>query len=141
MTNDRGTLTGVTAHPPPSLGLLAEVTRLFDINMTEYRGCFLREAAFSADNVDQWLQSTSGDIAAVENVVNHVHLYDEVDDTYEDAQLSELEDVGRRLARVWRELLSHRYPGRSFTVTYETEPDEYGPTISVHQADGSAAMR
>lgn len=136
-----GTLTGVTAHPPPSLGVLAEVSRLLDIEMTEYRGCFIRKSAFSADNVDQWLQSTSSDVATVESIVNHVHLYDEVDDTYDDAQMADLDNVGRRVARIWRDLLSVRYPGQAFTVTFATEPDEYGPTISVHQADGCSACR
>ena len=94
-----------------------------------YRGCLILADRFDKSNVDDWLKSVGGDITAVEEVVNHVHLWDVVDGGSPD-----LDDLGRRIAQTWRDVFAARYPEHRITVTFATEPDEYGPTISCHQA-------
>jgi hypothetical protein len=119
---------------PPNQDQLAAVIALTALELREYRGCFIRSEVFDEAGVDQWLDQVDGAVYAVEQVMNHVHLYDEVSD--DDVRLPEMEAVGRKLAQAWRDLLEVRIPARRFTVTFATEPDEYGPTVSVHQAEG-----
>ena len=115
-----------------SVAALAAMLDVADIEFEEYRGCLIRRAVFDANSVDTWLAQTNGDVAAVETVVNHVHLYDLVN-VYDDSQLGELEALAGRLAEVWRGLLMARYPDRALEVAVASEPDEYGPTLSVRQ--------
>lgn len=115
-----------------SVAALAAMLDVADIEFEEYRGCLIRRAVFDTNSVDTWLAQTNGDVSAVETVVNHVHLYDLVD-VYDDSQLGELEALARRLAEVWRGLLAVRYPDRELEVSFASEPDEYGPTLSIRQ--------
>ena len=124
-----------------SVDQLAAVITFITPEFREHRGCVIRGDRFDSANVDSWLASTDGDTCAVEQVVNHLHLYDVIDDDYDDAQLPELETVARHIATAWRDLLRARYGRRQFTVTVESEPDEYGPTISFHQADNCSECR
>lgn len=118
---------------PMSVALLTDALAVLDLRLVPYRGCLVRQVVFDAASVDTWLESTGGDIAAVELVVNHVHLYDVVQQ-HADTDLPELEELGRRIAEVWEHLARARYPEHRLTVTFATEPDEYGPTVSVFQA-------
>jgi len=67
----------------------------------------------------------------VESVVNHVHLYDVVQ-VYDSSELPALEELGRRIAQLWTETLETRYPEHRAVVTFVSEPEEYGPTASLH---------
>ncbi|MGO1975470.1 MAG: hypothetical protein ACTH2Q_21125 [Propionibacteriaceae bacterium] len=112
---------------------LQEILSLFDLELVEYRGCLIRKAVFSERVVDLWLEQTEGSTTAVELVMNHVHLYDEVEE-HTDDDLADLERAAQQLAEVWRALLRTRHPELDVEVTFATEPDEYGPTVSLRRA-------
>lgn len=114
---------------------LREILDLFDLELVQYRGCLIRKSVFSERAVDLWLDQTEGSTTAVELVMNHVHLYDEVSE-YTDDDLPALEQAAQQLAAVWRAVLRDRHPDANVEVTYETEPDEYGPTISLRRRTG-----
>ena len=76
----------------------------------------------------------------IEAVLNEVHLYDLLADDYDDGQLGDLEQIARRMAEAWTVALATRFPDISFHVSFATEPDEYGPTISFHQSAGCPGM-
>ncbi|MFL6109610.1 MAG: hypothetical protein ACJ72L_21805 [Marmoricola sp.] len=112
--------------------LLRYAVEPMDLRLVTHRGCQIRESVFNPDNVDEWLRSTDGDVRAVESVVNHVHLYDVALRDDHDLDFAAFEDLGQRIADVWTALLTVRYPDRRMVVTYASEPEEYGPTISLH---------
>lgn len=111
---------------------LQEILDLFDLELVEYRGCLIRKSVFSERNVDRWLEQTEGSTTAVELVMNHVHFYDEVSE-FTDDEFTDLEGAAQRTAEIWRALLRDRHRDLDVEVTYATEPDEYGPTISLRR--------
>ena len=102
----------------------------------EVRGCVLLASRFSEENFDTWWSRYSEHPYAIERVLNEVHFYDLVDDNFDDTQLPVLERAAIRLREAWCAALAGAFPGRRFTVEYSTEPDQYGPTVSFHQAEG-----
>jgi hypothetical protein len=111
---------------------LRRAVEVLDLRLLAYRGCLVREPVFDTANIDTWLESTGGDVTAVERVVNHVHLYDLVEEL-SDTDLPALEDLARRIAQLWTDTLQARYPEYRAVVSFASEPDEYGPTLTLHQ--------
>lgn len=98
------------------------------------QGCVLLEAKFETSAFHRWWQELHGDIAAIERMVNHTHLYDlfpRADD--EELALLRYEHVAQSLIGCWEGALRRAFPDRSFAFSYATEPDEYGPTITFWQ--------
>lgn len=113
---------------------LTALAQLFWPDFVEVRGCVIRSDAFERDNFDRWWDSTSGDVTAIESVLNEVHLYDVVaDEAWSDEQLRDLEAAAKKIAASWRAALGERFPAKRFELTYASEPDAYGPTISFRQ--------
>lgn len=104
-------------------------------DFVEVRGCVLLASRFDEANFQSWWNRYSDHPYAIERVLNEVHFYDLVDDTFDDGQLSVLEQAAVRVQSAWSAALSSAYPDRRFTVEYSTEPDQYGPTVSFHQAE------
>jgi hypothetical protein len=100
----------------------------------EVRGCVLLATGFSEANFESWWSRYADHPHAIEAVLNEVHFYDLVDDSYEESQLPKLERAAIRVRDAWSAALAAKFPDRRFTVEYATEPDQYGPTISFHQA-------
>jgi hypothetical protein len=88
----------------------------------EERGCVMRADAYEPENFETWWRKTDGDRRAVEAVINHVHMYDVIEDTSD----SDLRVLAEAVARCWRESLALTFPGREFTVEVV---EDYGPTI------------
>lgn len=112
-------------------GALA-VTKVLRPDLIEVRGCVLLRERFDQSNFDEWWRQLGGDVAEIEGVVNHLHLWDlfEVDD--DDVLVeSALEDLALAIASSWRCLLAEVYPDRRFDVRVTTSAEaDYGPTIS-----------
>lgn len=97
----------------------------------EYRGAVLLNEGVTDEEINRWWTELGGDQNAVEQTINHVHLYDEVVD-YTDSELPMLEEAMARIASAWRAKLGWEYPDRSFEVVETSEPDEYGPTLTFY---------
>ena len=111
--------------------LLSDVARMFVPEFVEYRGGVFRADAFDAHVVDDWFERLAGDVRAVEDVVNHVHLFDVVTDDYDGDEAPDLWAVALLLAEAWRALLPARFPHRQFRISCEIG---YGPEVSFAQA-------
>jgi hypothetical protein len=98
----------------------------------EARGCVLLAEHYGERTFENWWTTLRGDRRAVEQVVNHVHLWDVLPST-DDVPEAVVEQFAHRLAELWRGLLAQRYPARTFTVEVDTSPDEYGPTLTLFQ--------
>jgi hypothetical protein len=112
---------------------LDDLTKLIWPDFVEVNDCVVRADRYQPGNFDGWWTSNSDTPWVIETLLSEEHFYDLVNDYTED-QLEQLEAVARRVAECWRVALGHRFPDRRFTVTFVTEPDSYGPTISFHQS-------
>jgi hypothetical protein len=99
-----------------------------------YRDGVFLGYAFDPRTADEWFVRLDT-LAAVEAVVNHVHVRDMFPistDSEEEAAVF-FADV---LAKSWRASLALRFPGRSFDVTVSNSPDQYGPEVSFTSSTG-----
>jgi hypothetical protein len=110
----------------------AAVLMLCAPDTVEARGCLLLAERYEETAFERWWTHLEGDRVAIEQVVNHVHLWDVLPDI-ETVPEEAVENFGERLAEVWRALFAARYPDRPITVELDTSPDEYGPTLVVFQ--------
>ena len=115
-----------------TFGHAAAVLALCSPDLVEARGCVLMAERFDQANFATWWDKLDGRGPDVERVINHVHLWDvftDVDDVAEPV----LERFAEELADVWRAVLAHRFPDRTFVVEVTGGPDEYGPTLTFFQ--------
>jgi hypothetical protein len=109
------------------------ISALLHPDWTQLDGCVLRRDVANPKSVRGWLNSDGGSVARTEWVLNHVHLWDELDeadDPHDDALLEQAE----RIATAWRESLSTAFPSRTFIVEVRAPDEDYGPTIYAYSA-------
>jgi hypothetical protein len=101
------------------------VAHLLWPDFVEVRGCVFRAECFEPENFESWWATTDGEVAQVEAVINHLHLWDEFTQ-YEDSEavLPELADV---LVEMWAAALASTFPTRRFDVRRD---DHYGPGVT-----------
>lgn len=131
---------GPTDAYPPSMdtwpgtaGYLLRVVEITAPRFVVVEGCVIRDRPDLRAAFDPWWALHSDEPWRIEDVMNHVHLYDVVGDEYEDDDLPVLERAAERIAETWRLALADQHPDRTVVVTVASEPDEYGPTISCAQ--------
>lgn len=95
------------------------------------RGCVIDSSRYDADNFEHWWSHEGGNIAAVERMINHFHLWDvfEPEGTEEERALEVLAD---RMARSWELHAKQQFPDLVFDVAVT---DDYGPTITLWTRD------
>jgi hypothetical protein len=104
----------------------------------EVEGCVLRSDVAEAENVRRWLATDGGSVQRIEWALNHVHLYDEVEQGWEEPQDildRRLLDAAERLAAAWRASLAAAFPTRTFQVEVAGADEDYGPTVYAFSAD------
>lgn len=125
-----------TAVPPAtSIEFVRDRLRLRDLMHTPFgsdRGVIAPLAQIDEANIDAWLATHPPE--AVTAVLSHVHLWDRLDSTSDEAVLDEVAQV---VARSWRESLARQFPDRTFEVGVAGEPDEHGPTVWVEARPAS----
>jgi hypothetical protein len=110
------------------------VMRLLVPDFVEMRGCVLRRESYAPENLEHWWTTLDGDVSAIEEMINHVHLWDVFlglsHSPLEDRALAEF---GTSMALTWEAALLQRFPERRFVVEFLAEPEShYGPTVSFH---------
>ena len=94
----------------------------------EYRGMVFRTDAFSEAGVEEWLADESLAATDIEKVINHCHLWDVFEQL---PTISELETVGKILAASWIGAARMQFPDYDFVCSFQNEPDDYGPTLTI----------
>ena len=118
------------------LQVAAAFGKLFWPDFIEHDGYVLLAEQFDPASVAQWRQELGDDRAAVERMVNHVHVYDLFNNNPADTDKTALAAyLGQVLAQCWHHALHAAFPDKRFTVEYTSEPDDYGPTISFAQTE------
>ena len=98
----------------------------------EVRGCVLREEVASPAGVAAWLDKPDGSVRQAEWVLNHVHLYDEVEEGWgepEELFDARLMDAAQRLAAAWGASVRAAFPDREFEVIVASPEEDHGPTV------------
>lgn len=92
------------------------------------RGCVLLKERYEPSALDQWWAQLAGDVAALEAVVNHVHVWDLFDQDAVDGLEGACSEMAELIAATWRCALAEAFPDRSFSVVVDN--DDYGPTVT-----------
>ena len=82
----------------------------------------LREGCFSEEGVRDWERATNNDRAAIEGVINHVHLLDIHRNSPVEPTEAQLRYLGRMLRETHAAKLQQDFPDRSFEVVFNDEP-------------------
>lgn len=105
----------------------------------EVEGCILRRDVADVDNVRRWLSSDGGSPQRTEWALNHVHLYDEVEEGWEEPQElldQRLQEVAERIAAAWRAALAATFPARPCHVEVVAPEEDHGPTVYAFSGEG-----
>ncbi len=111
-----------------SAAMLAAVMRLLAPPFVEHRGAVLLGFSFDPATVDDWFDRL-GDVAAVEGIVNHVHLWDLLPP--HTLSEGEAERLAAPLAWFWGAALRAAHPDREFVVEV-TQDGGYGPEVTFY---------
>jgi hypothetical protein len=126
-----------------SVAKAVAVMRLVWPEFIEIRRCVLLSSRYSASAFEQWWETLDGDHVRIEQVMNHVHLWDVFGPTLAGdgtipSEEAALEELGQLRCRTFTAALGEEFPGRQFDVVYSADPDEYGPTVSFWSVDSRA---
>jgi hypothetical protein len=107
-------------------------TRLYWPAFVEVRGCVLLANRYTDENLEEWWQSLGGDRRAIEVTINHVHLRDVFPRSKSGVPDEGLSHLAEVLGKTWGAAAREQFPDREFVVSVTGEPEDYGPTITVH---------
>ena len=122
-----------------SADLVVAFFKLFWPDVIEVEGYVLLTEHYDQAKLANWLEwqrRTGGERWKLEATLNEVHLYHVF---LADAALPVLEYLATVLARCWRTALREAFPERRFIVFYASEPEDYGPTLTIWQEDPPTA--
>jgi hypothetical protein len=126
-------LAGVTPLAPSAAQRLADLVEITWPRFVLLEGCVIRDRPGADDAFREWRELHREQPWRIEQVMNHIHLYDLVDDDFDQSELPILESAAHRIADAWHTALAAQFPERTFVITTSSEPDDYGPTITCHQ--------
>lgn len=106
---------------------------LFWPEFIEHDGCILRKDRFNEENYKEWMKSTGGDRAAVEAVINHIHLSNLFPHSDHNPTHAQLVQLGGMLKDFWTAKLERDYPKRCYVSFYQHTPHAEGFEITVMQ--------
>ncbi|MGV9600756.1 hypothetical protein ACWDR1_29255 [Streptosporangium sandarakinum] len=116
-----------------SVAEAATLSTLFWPEFIEYRGYIFLKLAFTEDGAQSWIAEFKGDRKSVESMLNHIHLWDFFAPATE-SEYSAISNMAVRMAEMWKCAVRARFPGQEFVVSISDDPEDYGPTLSIHSA-------
>lgn len=110
------------------------VAEIFWPDFIEYQGMVLLKSAFDEEAVVAWIDRLEGDRAAIEGVVNEVHLWDLFRLELE-AEYGAVAAMAPKVASMWISAAREAFPAKRFQVALDMSPDSYGPTLTIFTLD------
>lgn len=104
-------------------------------NFVEYEGGVFLEHKFSEKSFREWMRELN-DMAQVENLLNHQHIYDlfiGAEDVSEESFYSAAVMLSQTLSLA----LGRCFPEREFQVTLSNSDLDYGPVVSFFSVAGN----
>ena len=119
-----------------SFELAVVFARLFWPEFVERSGCILRADVFNEETFERWWQEKPGDIAAIECVLNLLHVEELIPSDNTPLDRCVYVHLAQTLVEMWSARVKMLYPDREFVVRCD-ECDETGttegPTVYLYQ--------
>ncbi|NWC24818.1 hypothetical protein HYE76_00005 [Pseudomonas tolaasii] len=128
---DESSFISDVVHPEDVL-LFSKV--LFPDFVCHESGVFL-ESRFTPEAFSEWMEGCDNDVAAVEKLLNHVHLYDVFGGCRDRVDDAVYEQLCRIVAQSWRMVLLSQFPDKQFCVQAIISDQEYGPVVTFSQPE------
>lgn len=116
-----------------SVELAVAFSKLFWPDFLERDGCIIRADGFVEANFAAWQQRLNGDCAAIERVMNLLHVGDLVPSDTSDLDPAVRRVLGQTLVEMWAARVGSLFPDRQFVVQLEANGDEDEPTVLLYQ--------
>lgn len=113
-----------------------EILSLMCPALVSYRGGWFRSDAFKAEHADGFFDQAGGDLAAVEYVVNHLHIDEMLFGQSKPMSLEEARAVCEMLAYGWKNWARDRY-GVSIRTSIICDEDQCEVTFRSKTAEDS----
>jgi hypothetical protein len=115
------------------LTLAIAVSTLLYPTFHDVEGCLIVRERYFPEAFREW-RDRLDDLAEVERVTNHIHLWDMFDPDGEGVPDDVLRAFGQNTARSWELALHDQHPRRGGRATFSWDEGEYGPTITAFSA-------
>lgn len=106
-----------------SFELAVAFARFFWPEFVERDGCILFANGFDEATYIEWRTKSSGNVEAIERMMNHVHLEDLVPSDTTDFGPTVLPYLAREVADMWKHRAKSVYPARDFVVEVNVDHD------------------
>lgn len=118
-----------------SVELAVAFAKLFWPDFVEHHECVIRSDGFSADNFAVWSKRLSGDCAAIERVLNQLHVSELVPSDTTELDVSVIRYLAETITAMWTARVKSLFPERRFVVRLEHADDDSasGPTVILYQ--------
>jgi hypothetical protein len=118
-----------------SLEVLTAVAMLLRPVFVVERDCVIWSERFERASFEEWWKELHGDRSRIEEVINHLHVWDLIDfDDGDPAANDTIDWLADVIAESWRCALAADFADRTFEVTVARGDGEYGPTVTFHSA-------
>ena len=97
------------------------------------QGAVILNAKYDHDVFFVWLKKFDGDVRAVEEIMNHTHLYDVFSGCNDEVDDVVFEQLAELVSLSWRLVLKDKFPERKFSVEVSNSDQDYGPTVTFYQ--------
>lgn len=116
--------------------LAIAVTKLFYPDFVVHQNRVFLAFRFDKDNFDMCEKQLDGDLAAVERVINHIHVAaDLLTIPFENATYQTIQYFGTVLLQSWKAILLAQFPDRQFQFSGEKDGDMDDFVITFWQMD------
>ncbi len=109
------------------------VGKLFFPEFIERDGLIFLEIKFDEGIYSEWVARLGNDFISIQNVINHVHIYDLFAHCEDDVEDDVFIDICEMLKSTWEIRLKKLYPSISVCVESSFSDQDYGPTLKVYQ--------
>lgn len=106
-------------------------TSLIYPRFLQVEGCTILEEQYDKQSFRTWFEHFNGDVANVERMINHLHLWDLFKPSKEEISDDIMRAFGSTLEITWALAAEAQFPGRNMQGSFDWEEVDYGPTITV----------
>ncbi|WP_447754790.1 hypothetical protein [Pseudomonas nicosulfuronedens] len=99
----------------------------------EEKNAIILARNFDAASFDVWFSQLDGDVAEVERILNHTHVYDIFSGCPDDVEELVFEQLSEAIAVSWRLILRDKFPSKDFIVEATSSEQQYGPIVTFFQ--------
>lgn len=96
-------------------------------------GCVLLSDRYEENNFNEWKKEYGMDLAAIEKMLNHVHVYDLFTGNLDKTSDSIFLQLCKLMQCSWDMSLKKAFPKKEFLVELNNSESDYGPSLTFYQ--------